>query len=105
MLKKKLGINAIENDWGWNRELTRCFKIPSSLVIPVGCVRVGMSAFYGCWRLREVVIPKSVEWIGDDAFWACRKAEVILKKHEKDFKHIGIDAFKFCKDVKEEVRD
>ena len=105
MLKKKLENDAIERDWNWTRELTRRFKISSTLIIPDGCKRIGVSAFYGCWRLREVVIPKSVEWIDYDAFWECDNAVIILKKHKKDFKYIGSCAFDYCRYVKEETRN
>ena len=103
MLKKKLGINAIERDWNWTRELTRCFKIPSTLIIPDDCKRIGRAAFYCCERLKKVEIPKSVECY--DAFWGCEDAVIILKKHKKDFKRIGNCALSGVRDVKEEVRD
>ena len=105
MRKKKLGINAIERDWSWARELTRRFKISSTLIIPDDCKRIGIAAFAGCRNLRKVVIPKSVEWIDYDAFWGCEEATIILKKHKKDFKRIGNCALNGVRDVKEEVRN
>ena len=105
MLKKKLGINAIERDWNWTRELTCRFKISSTLIIPDDCKRIGCAAFYCCRKLKKVVIPKSVEWIDYDAFWECDNAVIILKKHKKDFKRIGNCALRGVRDVKEEVRN
>ena len=101
MLKKKLGINAIESDWS----LRKYFKIPSSLIIPEGCVRIASWAFYDCSWLERVDIPKSVKWIGDCAFNKCKNATIILKKPEKNFKKIGWSAFYNVKDVKEKIRN
>ena len=103
MLRKKLGTEAIERDWHCSR-LINYFKIQSPLVISEGCEKIGTWAFWCCDNLKEVVIPKSVKRIEDYAFCSCRQATIILKKHKKDFKYIGISAFKGCKDVKKEVR-
>ena len=105
MLKKKLGIEAIEGDLYNDEELTKYFKIPSTLTIPEGCVRIGNFAFWRCEELEKVVIPKSVGWIGLHAFWGCKNATIILKKHKKDFEEIDELAFYGCKDVKEKVRN
>lgn len=76
MLKKKLGIEAIEMDWGYshgNKGYTYdYFKISSSLVIPENVVELGYRAFCGCGKLRKVEIPKNVRKIGVDAFFECR---------------------------------
>ena len=127
MLKKKLGIEAIERGWSWKYKIANYFKTTSSLTIPDSCERIGGSAFYECDRLKEVVIsegvksirgcafcycrklkkvviPDSVENIFDYAFAGCEKATVILEKPEREFNVIGQDAFKGCKDVKEKVR-
>lgn len=80
------------------------FKIPSTLIILEGCVKIGIWAFVGYKKLKKVVIPKSVEDIGDGAFENCREATIILKKPKKDFAYIGNWVFKDCKDVKEEIR-
>ena len=60
MLKKKLGIEAIERSW-----ILKCyFKISSTLTIPEGCVKIGGFTFCNCERLREVIIPEGVVKIG-----------------------------------------
>ena len=64
MLKKRIGIEAIEKDWS----LRKYFKIPTSLIIPEGCEFVGTWTFYFCDNIEKVVIPKSVRWIGEGAF-------------------------------------
>ena len=102
MLKKKLGINAIERDWEIWRNVSY-FKIPSTLIIPEGCKRIGMYAFWGCDKLERVEIPKSVKDIGSWAFGGCRNATITLKKLMKDFDYIERGAFLGVRDVKEEV--
>ena len=61
MLKKKIGPEAIEKNWpASNVCLCDYYKIPSTLIIPEGCERIGMCAFWGCKKLREVTIPKNI---------------------------------------------
>ena len=103
MLRKKLGTEAIEQNWLWTCRLENYFKIPSSLIIPDRCVKIGMYAFRGCKRLKELVIPKSVEGIGYCAFWGCKNATITLKKPKKEFKYLNSVAFDGCKDVEEEI--
>ena len=129
MLKKKLGAEAIEMDWGSERDIENYFKIPSTLIIPEncektgfavftscnkilkevifpdGCKEIGDSAFMYCEKLEKVVISGSVERICNSAFYGCENAEIILKKLEKDFEKIGPYAFEYCKNVKEETRN
>ena len=105
MLKKRLGVDAIERGQFCLSSLKDYFKIPTTLIIPEGCRKVGDRAFWGCDRLEEVIIPKSVEWIGNYALDWCRNAVIILKKPRSEFRHIGPYAFWECKNVKEEVRD
>lgn len=100
MLKKRLGVEAIERSWG-EYFMYNYFKIPSSLTIPESVKRIGHWAFSGCLGLKEVVIlngctnieccafkdcynlekidiPESVEVIGDFAFKECEKLERIV---------------------------
>ena len=103
MLKKKLGIEVVERKWYWDMRPQLFFKIPSTLIIPEGCVKIGIWAFVGYKNLKKVVISKSVMEIGEGAFEKCREATIILKKPKKDFVRIGSDAFIDCKDVKEDI--
>lgn len=106
MLKKKLGINAIERNYFYFNACSEdFFKIPSSLVIPEGCEWIGYAAFISCEELKKVEIPESVKEIGDEAFCGCYNATIILKKPEHKFKFIGENALDDCKDVKEEIRN
>lgn len=127
MLKKRLGIEAIERDWNLHYYLSNhYFKIPSTLIISESCEKIGkfafyecdrlkevvisgsvkkinVDAFYNCTSLRQVVISRSVERIGISAFYNCEKAVIILEKAKKEFEYIGSEAFRGCRDVKEEV--
>lgn len=99
VLKKKLGIEAIEGNW---RKVSY-FKIPSTLIIPEGVVRIGECSFWNCFELKKVVIPKSVEYIKGYSFTGCFGTTVVLKKPKSEFKEIILNAFWGCKHVKEEV--
>lgn len=129
MLRKRLGIEAIERDW------THCignvghyFKIPSTLIVPKSVKRIGGWAFWccgeleevvmsdgieeigdhafnGCKKLEKVVISESVEYIGISSFCWCNEAVVTLKKPRSEFNFIATNAFNSCKGVKEKVRN
>lgn len=97
MLKKKLGIEGIETIYPSYYYL----KIPSTLIIPEGCVNIGSRVFAGCEWLEKVEIPGSVEKIGDCAFGECKRAEIIIDRspNEEDLV-ISSSAFEDCKNVK-----
>ena len=77
MLKKKLGIEAVERDW-YDYSIEDYFKINSTLIIPEGCLWIGFKAFWGCERLKKVEIPKSVKKVGDRAFKDCTCLEKVV---------------------------
>ena len=104
MLKKKLGIEAIEKGWRNSGDVNDYFKIPSTLIIPEGCEKIGDSIFRGGLKnLRKVVVPESVEEIGRNAFDWCWRTTIILKKPMSKF-IVGEFAFWECEDVKEGIR-
>lgn len=131
MLKKRIGIEAIEKYWSWSKRLSNYFKIPTTLIIPDGCEKIGnrvfecceklkevvisrsvksigTCSFGGCNRLEEVIIPENVESIGDHAFEGCEKATIMImnKSSESDFKFLGRHVFRHStvSYVKEETR-
>lgn len=97
MLKKKLGIEAIERD----KFLEIYFKIPLTLNIPEGCERIGLAAFYSCPRLEKVVIPESVVDIGVSAFEDCKNLRDVVIPGSVE--RIELYAFKGCDNLKEVV--
>ena len=103
MLKKRLGLEAIERNY--LNSAAEYYKIPSTLIIPEGCEKVGYRAFWGCHGLKKVEIPESVEEIRSWAFDWCYNAEIILKKPKRELKFLGSWAFSGCRYVKEETRD
>ena len=106
MLRKKLGIEGIEIDWiDRFGSIRNYFKIPSTLVIPKGCEKIGRYAFLCCDMLEKVVIPESVDEISGEAFCHCYKATIILQKPRNKFEYFGTYAFVGCKDVKVEIRN
>ena len=106
MLKKRLGLEVIERNWN-GKYISSYFKIPSTLIIPEGCVRVGNYAFRCCWDIKKVKISKNVKEIGICAFWGCKNLKKVIIP--KSVVNIGEFAFgKYSKVeveyVKEEVR-
>ena len=49
-----------------------------SYTIPEGIVEVGERAFYGCYKLSEVIVPGYVESIGEYAFYGCGAAKILF---------------------------
>ena len=78
MLKKKLGAEALELNWSWEKNLTNHFKIPSTLIIPDGVKRIGSYAFWRCSEIKAVYIPKNIKSIGWRAFCGCKKLRNII---------------------------
>lgn len=94
MLKKKLGVEGIEKDWLRRNNVKNYFKISSTLTIPEGCVEIGDWAFSGCERLREVIMPPTLERIGGCSFYNCVKLEKL--KVPESLKWVGYFAFEDC---------
>ena len=100
MLKKKLGIEAIEVNWSVRHNcLIDYFKIPSTLIIPEGCDHIGDYAFWSYNELKEVIIPKSVVEIGYKAFFECRELEEV--EILGSVRAIGKSSFERCVKLKE----
>ena len=55
------------------------FDLPNLSVIdlPDGLTHIGMMAFAWNNGLREVTIPRGVQFMGDNAFWSCNGLEVV----------------------------
>ncbi len=62
-----------------------------TLAIPEGVTHIGRFAFYGFNSCANVIIPKSVVSIGEDAFERC--SEIIKVYYEGDFKSWCLIAF------------
>lgn len=118
MLKKRLGIEAIERGRFWSYRIP--FKVSPTLIIPEGCREIGGYAFYECEGMKEVIIPESVvrieryafadcknlrkvdipesvKEIGDYAFAGCIRLEKI--KVPKDVKELGEGSFYCCRNA------
>lgn len=102
MLKKKLGLEAIERDNSFTGGVSvkTYFKIPSTLIIPEGCEKIGEGAFWGCGTLLEkVIIPESIEEISGRAFWGCDETKIIIEKPIGKIKCVSALAFNGCRYV------
>lgn len=94
MLKKKLGVEAVEKVWLRRKNVKDYFKIPSPLTIPEGCREIGNYAFCGCEWLEKVIMPSTLERIGACSFYKCVKLEKL--KVPESLKTIGYFAFEDC---------
>lgn len=100
MLKKKLGVEAVEMDWPDDvEELKDYYKVPTTIIIPPGCERIGDFAFWECEKVKEVIIPKGVEEIGYKAFFECTELEEV--EIPEGVRNVGKSAFEKCRILKE----
>lgn len=100
MLKKRLGIEAIERDWS-NGCINWYFKVPTTIIIPEIIEKIGSWSFEMCPWLKKVTIPESVKIIGKGAFSGCRKLEKAVIP--KDVIEIGARAFQSCESLKKVI--
>ena len=64
---------------------------------------IGTHAFKGCKSLREVILPKSLTNIGEEAFADCLALETVVfnkREHNFAYQEIGIGAFGNCRSLK-----
>ena len=101
MLKKKLGVEAIERNWFYSfGNVEDYFIIPSSLIIPDGCRKVGNSIFQYCTILKEVIISEGCKRIGLDAFKGCEKLEkLVIQEGVTDIEYCAFDGCRKLKEV------
>ena len=99
MLKKRLGIEAIERNWGNRKPIPSYYKIPSTLTIPEGCEKIGMRAFQDCNVLERLKIPGSVKSIGVWSFLRCYGLKEVVISESRDYVAINYSAFYLCKNL------
>ena len=66
-----------------------------TVIIPDGVVEIGKEAFFDNADVLEVIIPSSVETIGDSAFSLCYSLETV--RIENGLRSIGKEAFFSCR--------
>ena len=102
MLKKRLGLEAIEERWSSPKKIRRYYKIQSTtLVIPDGCEWIGYRAFKDCTCLEKVVISDGVKRIGSYAFGDCDKLKEVVIPESVEI--IESDAFAWCSKLEKVV--
>lgn len=76
-------------------------KITSKLASKDGMyLKCNSILILGSKKLEEAVIPKGIEKIGDYCF---EGSELTSIKFNKELKHIGVEAFRFCRNLKGKV--
>ena len=111
------------DDVKYSKNLKTLLYCPKSkkgtLVIPEGTVRIEDHAFQRCSNLSEIILPKTLQYIGSEAFECCRCnfsefpdgllsigerafeccSEFTVVFIPKSIKHIGHSAFSRCRDL------
>ena len=63
-----------------------------SITIPEGIKKIEAYAFAGCGQLENINIPKTVEEIGEDAFYGVQKVTFKFTEAEFNAKGLNVDA-------------
>ncbi len=71
------------------------------VVLPPDLTRLPQSFFFGCINLIEVVVPKTLEAIGDYAFYGCAKLRRVKLERARALTRIGSYAFAGCESLAE----
>ena len=75
------------------------YDIKDELVIPEGIVSISSTAFSGHCTFKNIVLPDSLEHIGDQAFAQCYYLEKITVNQNSSLKHIEDAAFFECNNL------
>ncbi len=71
-----------------------------SIVIPEGVISIGANAFSGCYRLKTLTLPSSLERIETSAFEGCRLTQLTIPA---SVNYIGNNAFYYCQKLEKLV--
>ena len=91
-------VNGILFDY--NQTNLLCYpagKIDTTYTIPGNVVTIGVSSFYGCSNLTEIIIPNTVTTIEEWAFYYCHN--LVQIKIPNSVQSIGKSAFYGCKNM------
>ena len=69
--------------------------------IPEGTDKIGAFAFYGCTRLQEIFLPKSVTFIGMNSFSGCSSLRKVSIPKDNNITYIDTAAFNGCSSLEE----
>ncbi len=69
----------------------------TSAILSEGVTAVGYYAFYACYRLEQINVPRNVQYIGEGAFYGCTALQGIVLPD--GLGSIGNDAFRDCKNL------
>lgn len=86
----------------YNKDFTEVVECPgalTSVTLKETVTKIQPSAFYGCFNLKEVAFPSSLEAIGGWAFFGCLALQEISLP--ESVKTIGAAAFKNCAAITE----
>ena len=82
-------------DWSWGKDggaFGNCTNLEE--IIFHNCERIGGNAFYNCYSLQEITLPKNLKHIGSNAFNQCSQLKDIILPSEVET--ISSYAFASC---------
>ena len=85
--------NTLDNEWDMGGEaFSNCTNLEN--IIFHNCERIGGSAFYQCYSLQEITLPKNLKHVGSYAFYNCNQLKNIILPSEVET--ISYHAFEAC---------
>ena len=99
---KTLIINGTGDMTDWKQYQTPWIEYREeiiSIIVFSGIKRIGNDAFYNFTKLKEVILPEKLNYIGEYAFGSCTSLESITM--QSGIYHIESGAFIYCSSLKE----
>ena len=85
--------DTTDNNWGVDNGAFRdCYNLEK--IIFHNCERIGGNAFYKCYSLQDITLPKNLKHVGSRAFSQCNQLKGIILPSEVET--IGNGAFNNC---------
>lgn len=97
-----IGVNAFEGCTGLAQEdgvtyvgnwIVACDESVAEVVCREGTIGIANGAFEDCFYMKTITIPTSLDFIGDNAFYAYRVKDIYYAGSEKQWRRIRIGQF------------
>ncbi|MBR0037568.1 MAG: leucine-rich repeat domain-containing protein [Bacteroidales bacterium] len=88
-----IGAHAFDCFSGWGYSMDSAYYKIRSIVLPDNIAYIGENAFEGCRDLQSIVLPSEVKAIGNGAFSRTGLVSIVIPNSVTE---IGIGAFSFC---------
>lgn len=88
--------DTLDNEWSMGGEaFSNCTNLEN--IMFHNCEKIGGRAFYQCYSLQEITLPKNLKHVGSYAFYNCSQLKDIILPSEVET--ISYHAFEYCNNL------